>query len=131
MLLWGRMSCKVLIDEKEESGWVTLDEYAEYDNPNITIAKSGQILFRKPDDSPARKFQIFLVGREGGTPKQITRGVEEVTNIISVNSRWFLAAPADLYLTLVGSSVGQSETILNCDITSSTTGHTHIPDLPT
>ena len=83
------MECKELIDVKEESGWISDETFFTYGRPGFIFMESGQILFRKPDDSPARKFQIFLVEREGAL-KQITKGKEEVTTIISTNFRWVL-----------------------------------------
>ena len=80
------MECEELIEEKEENGWLGGFSYGA---PGFIFMESGQILFRKPDNSPARKFQIFLVEREGAL-KQITKGKEEVTTIISTNFRWVL-----------------------------------------
>ena len=80
------MECEELIEEKEENGWLGGFSYGA---PGFIFMESGQILFRKPDNSPARKFQIFLVEREGAL-KQITKGEEEVATIISTNPRWVL-----------------------------------------
>ena len=76
------MDCEEMIEEKEKSGWLG-GQYAE---PGFIFMEWGNILFRKPDDSPARKFQLFLVEREGKM-KQITKGKEEVTEIIYANFR--------------------------------------------
>ena len=85
------MECEELIEEKEENGWLGTSPHTgfSYENSSFIFMESGQILFRKPDDSPARKFQIFLVEREGAL-KQITKGEEEGATIISTNSRWVL-----------------------------------------
>ena len=79
------MECEELIDEKEENGWLGGFSYGA---PGFIFMESGQILFIKPDNSPARKFQIFLVKREGEL-KQITKGEEEVATITHP-SRWVL-----------------------------------------
>ena len=79
------MECEELIEEKEENGWLGGFSYGA---PGFIFMESGQILFRKPDDSPARKFQIFLVEREGEL-KQITKGEEEVATITHP-LRWVL-----------------------------------------
>ena len=79
------MDCKEMIVEKENSGWLG-SHAVSYTNPNFLFLKSGHIFFRKPDNSPARKYQLFLVDREAKI-KQLTKGVEEVTDVINFNSR--------------------------------------------
>ena len=76
------MDCEEMIEEKEKSGWLG----GTFAQPGFIFTSSGHILFRKPDDSPARKFQLFLVERKGRM-KQITKGEEEVTFIIKANFR--------------------------------------------
>ena len=76
------MGCEEVIEEKEKSGWLG----GTFAQPGFIFTGSGHILFRKPDDSPARKFQLFLVERKGRM-KQITKGEEEVTFIIKANFR--------------------------------------------
>ena len=84
------MECKELIDVKEESGWISDETFFTYGRPGFMFMESGQILFRKPDNSPARKFQIFFVAREGAL-KQITKGADEVVGILSANTRGVLS----------------------------------------
>ena len=113
------MDCKEMIVEKENSGWLGSHSVA-YTNPNFLFLKSGHILFRKPDNSPARKYQMFLVDREAKI-KQLTKGVEEVTDVINFNSRstmqWFqslisCSQNAKLKMPLFGENI-VSESLTN------------------